>query len=239
MTRTLGAVAKKRRSFSIAPLLSIAATIGASLLATVAGAVPLISEIYYDAVGTDNGQTFVEIYGEPGSLADGLFLEGVNGANGDIGPTIALVGIFSPEGVFVVADDIGDGTSAVFGADQIVNFDFQNGPDSIVLRDVSGVLDAVGYGSFGPGEVFAGEGNPAPDAPAGSSLARVFADFDTDDNFADFEIREIPSPGSVELLPVPEPQPIAMLTLGLLALAKRRRQGVARTTPVDGPIRQP
>ena len=39
--------------------------IGASGPATEASAVPLISEVYYDAVGTDNGQVFVEIYGEP------------------------------------------------------------------------------------------------------------------------------------------------------------------------------
>ena len=204
-------------------MLLIAAMIVAGGPATEASAVPLISEVYYDAVGTDNGQVFVEIYGEPGTFADGLFLEGVNGSNGAFGPTVALFGVFGPDGIFVVADDAGDGTSAVSGADQIANFDFQNGPDSIVLRDADEVFDAVGYGNFGPDDVFAGEGSPAPDSPSGSSLARVFADVDTDDNFADFAIQEIPSPGSVELLPVPEPQPIALLTLGLLALAKRHR----------------
>lgn len=225
----------KLRNFSIALTLPVAALITTNLLATVASAVPLISEIYYDAVGSDNGQVFVELYGEPGTLADGLFLEGVNGSNGAVGPVVALVGVFGPEGIFVVADDVGDGTSAVPGADQIVNFDFQNGPDSIVLRDADGVLDAVGYGDFGLDEVFAGEGSPAPDPPAGSSLARIFADFDTDDNFADFEIREFPSPGSVELLPVPEPQPIALLTLGLLALARRHRPTGRESVPIDEP----
>ncbi len=203
-------------------VIEIAAMIGAISCATVASAVPLISEVFYDAVGADNGQTFVEIYGEPFSSVEGLFLEGVNGANGNIGPTIALLGIFGPEGIFVVADDMGDGTSGVLGADQIANFDFQNGPDSIVLRDASGILDAVGYGSFGLGEVFAGEGNPAPDAPAGSSLARLFADLDTDNNEADFVIQAIPSPGSAELLSVPEPQSMALLALGVLVLAKTR-----------------
>ncbi len=215
---------QKPRSFSWGPALPISALVGAILLASVASAVPLISEIYYDAVGSDNGQSFVELYGEPGTSTEGLFLEGVNGANGDFGPTIALVGIFSPEGIFVVADDSGDGTSLVPGADQIANFDFQNGPDSIVLRNAAEVLDAVGYGSFGIGEVFAGEGSPAPDPPAGSSLARIFADVDTDDNLADFRIQEIPSPGSFELLSVPEPQPMALLTVGLLALVRSRHR---------------
>ena len=60
-----------------------------------------------------------------------------------------------------------------------MNFDFQNGPDSILLVDGEVVLDAIGYGVFAPDEFFAGEGSPAPDAPAGSSLARVFADLDS------------------------------------------------------------
>jgi hypothetical protein len=55
-------------------------------------AVPLISEAFYDAVRSDNGLSFVELYGEPGSSLDGLFLEGINGANGSAGPTIALSG---------------------------------------------------------------------------------------------------------------------------------------------------
>ncbi len=224
-SRKVSRVARTARRSSSAFILPIAALMGLISAANVAFAVPLISEIYYDAVGSDNGQGFVELYGDPGSSVDGLFIEGVNGANGSLGPTIALIGIFGPEGIFVVADDVGDGSSEVANSDQIANFDFQNGPDSIVLRDAGQVLDAVGYGSFGVTDVFAGEGNPAPDAPAGSSLARAFADFDTDDNAVDFEIREIPSPGTALLLSVPEPQPIAMLTLGLLVLAKARPAG--------------
>jgi hypothetical protein len=55
-----------------------------------ANAAPLISEALYDAVGSDNGLSFVELYGAPGSSLDGLFLEGIKGANGSAGPTIAL-----------------------------------------------------------------------------------------------------------------------------------------------------
>ena len=32
-----------------------------------AAAVPLISEVFYDAVGSDNGQSFVELYAAPGA----------------------------------------------------------------------------------------------------------------------------------------------------------------------------
>ncbi len=106
-----------------------------ALAAQSARAVPLISEVFYDAVGTDNGLLFVELYGDPGSGLDGLFLEGINGANGAAGPTIALSGVFPADGLFVVADDVGDGSTLVVDADWIANFDFQNGPDSFVSRD--------------------------------------------------------------------------------------------------------
>ncbi len=192
------------------------------LLATApsgANATALISEVFYDAVGSDNGLSFVELYGEPGSSLDGLVLEGINGADGSAGPTIALSGVFPADGIWLMADDAGDGTSLVPGAHLIANFDFQNGPDSIVLRNADGILDAVGYGVFGVGEFFAGEGNPAVDVPAGSSLARRFANVDTDDNAADFIELSVPTPGYAPLDVVPEPQTAALLAAGLLGLA--------------------
>ena len=42
--------------------------------------------MFYDAAGSDNGKTFVEIYAAPGANLDGLFLVGVNGANGTWAP---------------------------------------------------------------------------------------------------------------------------------------------------------
>ena len=47
------------------------------LAASPALALPLISELFYDAVGSDNGQSFVELYGAPGASLEGLVLEGV------------------------------------------------------------------------------------------------------------------------------------------------------------------
>jgi hypothetical protein len=188
---------------------------------------PLISEVFYDAAGSDNGLVFVELHGVPGTILDGLSLDGVNGSNGDVTPSLVLTGTIPSDGFFVVADDVGDGTTLVPDADLILNFDFQNGPDSVVLHDAGLVLDAVGYGMFGVGEVFAGEGEPAPDAAAGSSLARVFADLDTDDNFSDFEILSEPTPG-FGVTEVSEPGSTLLLGTALSGLAMIRVRRTAR-----------
>ena len=92
-----------------------------------------------------------------------------------------------------------------------------------MLRFGDTVVDAVGYGSFSAAEVFAGEGRPAPDAPPGSSLARLFADVDTGDNAADFGVQALPSPGSA-LLTVPEPATSMLLACGFAGLAGARHR---------------
>ena len=157
-----------------------------ALLPATALALPVISEVFYDAVGSDDGLSFVELYGTPGTSLAGLFVDNVNGANGAVGPSLALSGTFPASGLFVVADATAAGVSSVAGADLLLDFDFQNGPDSVVLRLGDSVLDALGYGVFAASEVFAGEGAPAVDPAAGASLARRFADVDTGDNAADF-----------------------------------------------------
>ena len=187
-----------------------------------AGALPVLSEVFYDAVGADDGQSFVELYGAPGSSLDGLVIEGVNGADGAVTHTLALTGTIGPDGLFVLADRTSAGTTLVADADLLLDFDFQNGPDSVVLRSASAVLDALGYGDFLAGEVNAGEGDPAPDPPAGQSLARRFANVDTDDNASDF-LASAPTPGSAPLA-LPEPASAGLLGLGLLGLARLGRR---------------
>lgn len=197
------------------------------LAAPAAQALPLLSEIFYDAAGADDAKSFVEISAVPGTVLDGFTIEGVNGAGGAVGPVITLSGTVSASALFVIADRDSGGTTLVSVFDQLANFDFQNGPDSVVLRDASSnVVDAIGYGSFGAGEVFAGEGNAAPDAPPGSSLARVFADIDTDDNALDLVVLATPTPGVANFAVVPEPGTALLCALGLMGLgaAESRRQ---------------
>jgi hypothetical protein len=206
------------------PVAQYLLAISGTLAMTVAQSQPVISEVLYDATGTDNGNVFVELFGNPGTILDGLLLEGVNGADGSVYSSASLSGVIPADGVFVIGDDSGDGTTLVGNADLVMNVDFQNGPDSVVLRDTGGVLDALGYGDF-TGGVFAGEGNAAPDVPGGVSLARVNPLLDSNDNLTDFMSLDVPTPGSVPVSAVPLP-PAVMLFLsgmaGLVGVARRR-----------------
>lgn len=207
----------------------LAATFGVAvvlLMAPQVHALPLISELFYDAIGSDDGRGFVELYGTPGASLDGLRLESINGDGGAVAVRLTLSGNFGADGLFVVADRRADGGSEIADADLLLDFDLQNGPDSLVLLDAVGVLDAVGYGSFDASQVFAGEGAAAPDVPAGSSLARRFANVDSGDNAIDFVELATPTPGSASIASIPEPGTALLVACGLAGLAQRRRTRV-------------
>ena len=196
-----------------------------ALAAAPARALPVISELFYDAVGSDDGRGFVELYGVPGTSLEGLRIEGVNGSGGALGPVLALSGSIPADGFFVVADDLAGGPTLVADADLVLSFDFQNGPDSVVLRSESLVFDAVGYGVFAASDLFLGEGSPTVDPAAGSSIARLFANLDTGNNAADFAAAA-PTPGSAPLASVPEPSTAALIGSGMAILGwqiRRRR----------------
>ena len=91
------------------------------LAAAEAGALPVLSEVVYDAVGSDNGFVFVEIHGEAGTSLDGLVVEGINGSGGGVTVSLALSGQIPADGLFVLADDAGGGVSSVVGADPLMN----------------------------------------------------------------------------------------------------------------------
>ena len=185
----------------------------------------IISELLYDAASTDNGNVFVELFGTPGTVLDGWLLEGVNGSDGSVYRSVVLAGVIPADGVFLIGDDSGDGSTLISDADLVLEIDFQNGPDSVVLRNGATVLDALGYGDF-TGQVFAGEGNAAPDAPSGSSLARHNPLLDTNNNFNDFMVLDLTTPGAVPVSAVPVPPAVALFLsgiIGLVGVARKRR----------------
>jgi len=213
--------------------------LGAALLllltpvAPVAAGTLTISEVFYDATATDDGQVFVEIWGESGTDLAGVFLQGVNGADGKTTHSVDLAGYTIPsDGFFVVADGRSDGSCDVDSVDLLVkDFDLQNGPDSVRLWTSSGVLDAVAYGTPPSTGYFGGETKAAPDVAAGSSLARTYADVDTDDNSSDFTTLKTPTPGTgslkVNAVPLPGSAGLGAAGLVLVAVLLRRR----RSTP--------
>ena len=206
---------RKKTLTALAPAVFAAATVQAGTV---------ISEVLYDAAGSDNGTVFVELFGAPGTLLDGLRLEGVNGTDGSTYLSVPLSGVIPADGIFVIGDDSGDGTSLVGPADLVADVDFQNGPDSVVLRGSGGVLDALGYGDFSLAS-FAGEGHAAPDAAAGQSLARFNPLLDSDDNLADFLVLDVPTPGAVPVSAVPVPPAVLLFLSGMAGLAGIARRG--------------
>ncbi len=166
----------------------------------------LINEIYYDAPDADtNGDVFIELLGEAGVDLAGVKIFLVNGDDGKVYQTIELPAgaLPSEAGIFVIADAItgSDSQTHVSGAGHILNFDPQNGPDSIIVVSKEGLfLDSVCYGK--PKVLLAEngfslcEGDAAVDVSGGKSIARVDGG-DSGNNAVDFIEKVVPSPGFI------------------------------------------
>lgn len=201
-------------------LLTLASLAAAAAFAGRADAQILLNEVLYDAVGTDDGKTFIEIYGPPGFDISGFEIRSIEGDQlstpalscGNLNQTGLVTlpsgSIIGPDGLFVVADGIGGVTSVVVdpshngGQPDVIidNADFENGPaDEVQLVAGGGVIDALAYGTptctvdvTGQPVVF---GNPAPDVFGGFSLERSPAGYAIYDNLSDFYVNGKPSPG--------------------------------------------
>ncbi len=158
----------------------------------------VINEVVYDSPGTDI-DTWLELKGPGGMALDGYRLIGINGNGGVEYQEILLNGKVIPaDGYFLITEDPNRPDSDMTDA----NVDYQNSPDSIQLQfqtelNTWVVVDAVGYGVFGGGDVFGGEGSPAGDQVPGNSLARCPDGRDTNDNAADFILDTNPTPGAM------------------------------------------
>lgn len=165
----------------------------------------LINEFMYDAAGTDtNGDVFIELIGEPGGSLSGYYINFVNGDDGKTYKTISIPAGYSvpDDGLFVIADTDSSGKTNVAGADLLISFDPQNGPDAIqLIGPDNNLLDAVSYGSVtlakGQNGLALFETAPAEDVSEGKSLTRVAGADDSNNNSVDFISCDIPTPGEV------------------------------------------
>jgi hypothetical protein len=153
----------------------------------------VVAEVFYDAIGDDTGQEFVELFNPTAhavALA-GLRLEAGDGAGpgrwtlrwtGQPGDSIRAGARFVIGGALVVPSP-----------DAVVTLDLQNGPDAARLVWLDGGTETVGWGALAYPEYFCGA--PAPDAASGSALARVPDGADLGSNALAFRAQP-PSPGS-------------------------------------------
>jgi hypothetical protein len=168
----------------------------AGALAEIASACPcaagvVINEVYYDHPGRDDGWEFVEIH-NPDSVSyplSGWALEAIDGATGRARTVWAAgPGVRIGPGEFLCIA----GVERVPSPGLILDGALENGPDAVRLVSPSGVADLVGYGPCESSDLY--ETSPAPDVPAGSSLARKPDGADTGRNAADF-VPADPTPG--------------------------------------------
>jgi hypothetical protein len=158
---------------------------------------PVISEVLYDDPDLDN-DVWIELWAPQGTSLTGYTLEFVNGNGGAVGDTLALSGTIPDNGLLLIVDPSATDATLIAKADIMDTFaELQNGPDNVRLVQGMTVIDAVGYGTFGASDVFAGEGTSAPGADPGQSLARLVSYVDSDDNSADFTVRDTPTPGEL------------------------------------------
>lgn len=176
----------------------------------------VLNEVFYDGVGADDGQTFVELAAPAGTdLTDWQVVSVEGGSASSCGAvntngTITLAGAAQADGLFVIGDLDSGGATAVAcppghngGApDMLVsNCDFENGTDAVQLKHPTGlVVDAVTYGAGACAVIDVNgdpivEGTAAEDAFGGYSLERWPQGKDTNDNSVDFTPQCDPSPG--------------------------------------------
>ena len=178
----------------------------------------VISEIYYDGPGRDGAVEFIELAGPAGTPLNGLSLIALNGGDGLEYARIPLENAVMPAiGYYLIVDEsaaplLRDIADRIHPA-----ADLQNGPDGLRLvrnpdSPAEALVDAVGYGRIdaAAGEVFVGEGLPAPDA-AEQSLTRDAQNTETGDNAADFHLSREIGPG----VPTPRGEPVPRLHVAL------------------------
>lgn len=179
----------------------IAALLGPGSLIVRADALPavVLNEVFYDAVGDDGDQEWVELFSVASEPVD---LSGWKVERG--GTTFTVVFTFPAGTTLVPGQFLLLGEPGVAGATFVADLSFQNGgeaSDGVRLVDAEGrVVDVVLYDSPNanglPDESGAPGSSFAPDVQAGQSLARVPDGRDTNVSAADFTGAATPTPGA-------------------------------------------
>ena len=187
----------------------------------------VISEVFYDRVGADNGFEWLELYNaSPVPLALSGFSIGYGGSDYRAA-TLSLDGVIGSGRYFVLGGPESDSTNASPAFDLVVNFnpDLQNAgstADGVALFDVVAAaitstrrpIDAVIYGGVNTNcliDVAGGVGSVlVADAPSGRGIERISAD--------SWQITESPNPGQGQLVlhTAPEPATLFLISLGLV-----------------------
>jgi len=153
----------------------------------------LISEVYYDSLGSETGGEAVELYN---SLATEVDISGyvLKTASSAADATLPENAIIPAKGFYLIADK-GFSTGKDFpympDADYEDAITLKNTDGGVALLDTGGsILDAVGWGDAANIDPSLFEGTPAPIGKAGESLQRDLSKSDTNNNLADFFISE-------------------------------------------------
>jgi hypothetical protein len=203
----------------------------------------VLSEVFYDRVGADDGFEWVELFNGSRSAIDlSSYSLGYGGAS-YASAVVSLFGVIDPGDYVVIGGPLRDASNASPSFHQVFDFepDLENSgsiADGIALFallpseiDANSIpSDAVVYGTSNSNLLLGPNGDPSPvhvvDAPSGSSLSRTAAN--------EWIVLELPNPGSGVLTmagSVPEPATALLLIPALMGIAAVQYRGVRRALP--------
>ncbi len=202
---------------------TLAFVLTAGLFQAQAIAAPVIQEVLYNPIGTDEvngdegGYYFTELYSHQTVDLTGWSLVGWD----------AVLGVIRENNIYYFeAGTVINGVMVIGGirvpeADYIdAAVDWYNIHTAVQLRDFSNnIVDAL---QWGVGEYLGGEGTPTYEVTPGWSLSRDEFGTDTNDNNNDFTAFSTPTPGIGPMAVAPEPVSSTLFFVGAATLGFRR-----------------
>jgi DNA/RNA endonuclease YhcR with UshA esterase domain len=148
-----------------------------------------INEVYYDTVGTDSKEEWIELY-NPTDLD--INLSGYKLKSNELSPFVIMAGIIKAKSYFVIAKDK-TGFHTLYDFDPSIDgmtINLSNDGDYVALLDPTGTeIDSIAWGSSTYPGIVSSKG-----VKTGHSLERKNLGIDTDDCSLDFVDIPIPAP---------------------------------------------